>query len=75
MRWIRAFLKGRKQTVRLNGKIFNSNSVVSGVVQRSILGLLLFTFYVNDLPTACPELMIKLYAEDSKAYKNYYSFK
>ena len=36
LRWIRAFLKDRKQTVRLNGKLSNSNSVVSGVVQGSI---------------------------------------
>ena len=69
LRWIRTFLKGRKQTVRLNGKISNLNSVVSGVVQGSILGPLLFTFYVNDLPTACPECIIKLYADDSKVYK------
>ena len=69
LRWIRAFLKARKQTVRLNGKISNSKSVVSGMVQGSILGPLLFTFYVNDLPTACPECIIKLYADDSKAYK------
>ena len=69
LRWIRAFLKDRKQTVRLNGKISNSNSIVSSVVQGSILGPLLFTFYVNDLPTACPECIIKLYADDSKAYK------
>ena len=67
--WIRAFLKDRKQTVRIHDKIFNSNSVVSGVMRRSILGPLLFTFYVNDLSLACPECIIKLYADNSKAYK------
>ena len=69
LRWIRAFLKDRKKTIKLKGKISNSNSVVSGVVQGSILGPLLFTFYVDDLPTVCPEYIIKLYADDSKAYK------
>ena len=28
LRWIRTFLKGKKQTVRLNGKITNINSVI-----------------------------------------------
>ena len=68
LRRIRAFLKDRKQTVRFNGKISNINSVVSGMVQGSILGPLLFK-YVNDLPTTRLECIIKLYADDSKAYK------
>ena len=39
------------------------------MVQGIILGPLLFTFYDIDLPTACSECIIKLYADDSKAYK------
>ena len=43
------FLKDRKQRVVLNGKNSTWVSVEAGVPQGSILALLLFLIYVNDL--------------------------
>ena len=68
LKLIGAFLKSRKAN-RLKGTISSRDAIVSGVVQCSIFGPLLFTFYINDLLAACLEWNFKLYASDSKAYK------
>ena len=36
-----------------------------GVPQVSIIGSSLFSLYINDLPNVCPELNVKMYADDA----------
>lgn len=39
-----------------------------GVPQGSILGPLLFSVYLNDLPSICPEVYTQKYADDAVIY-------
>ena len=65
--WIAAFLTDRRQQVRANGELSDFKPVLSGVPQGSILGPVLFTLYVNDIPTEI-ETIISMYADDTKIY-------
>ena len=47
--WVREFLVGRTQRARVGGQLSKEVKVTSGVPQGSVLGLLLFLVYVNDI--------------------------
>ena len=64
LQWFQGYLSGRTQLVDIAGTYSPLKAVTCGVPQGSILGPLLFSIYVNDLPSvvACKVL---LYADDT----------
>ena len=67
LRWISSFLSNRRQKVRVNGQHSEFKPVLSGVPQGSILGPILFTIFVNDIPDEINNI-ISMYADDTKLY-------
>ena len=65
--WIQAFLTNRQQKVLVNGAESSWAHVKSGIPQGSILGPVLFTLFVNDIPDQI-KTYISLYADDTKIY-------
>ena len=66
-RWLGSFLTNRLQRVILNGTYSDWARVISGVPQGTILGPLLFLFYINDLPEHVKSTA-KMFADDCKIY-------
>jgi len=65
--WIRAFLDGRVMRVGINGSFSSWTAVLSGVPQGSVLGLLLFLLFINDLPEWI-KTNIRMFADDTKIW-------
>ena len=65
LKWTRNFLQGRTQKVRVGDKFSDSAEVLSGIPQGSILGPILFTIFINDMPSSL-ESMCYIFADDTK---------
>jgi len=69
LEWIGDFLKGRTQQTRVGNALSDVNVIISGVIQGSCLGPVLFLLYSNDLVDVCSDgVIVKLYADDVKLY-------
>jgi len=68
MVWIREFLLGRTQRVRVGGQLSAEGRVTSGVPQGSALSPLLFLAYVKDIWRNM-ESTIRLFADDCIIYR------
>ena len=68
MEWINAFLCFRQQRVVVNGVKSDWAPVVSGVPQVTVLGPLVFSLYINDMPVGI-DSKIRLFADDCVCYR------
>ena len=62
---IRSYLYQRQQLVELNGCLSDMRYIETGVPQGSVLGPLLFSIYINDLPSCSDMFKMIMYADDT----------
>ena len=70
--WIKAFLTGRRQWVVVNSTPSPWIPVTSGAPQGSVLGPLLYTLFVSDIPSTVNNLC-SIFADDTKIHAALYA--
>ena len=65
--WFSSYLADRKQNTVVNGHTSELGVVKTDVPQGSVLGPILFTIYVKDMPNAT-ELLPRLFADDTNSF-------
>ena len=66
--WFQSYLANRQQQCHVNGSLSTEREIICGVSQGSILGLLLFLIYINDLPNCLKKTAHCLYADDTQIF-------
>ena len=66
--WFESYLCGRQQAVKFDGCLSAWGPVRIGVPQGSILGPLLFSIFVNDLPSVVNHAQINMFADDTELH-------
>ena len=66
--WIEQWLTDRRQSVVVDGEVSSWKSVLSGVPQGSVLWLILFLVYINDLEEGVTGNILKI-ADDTKLFQ------
>ena len=65
LNWFRSYLSDRKQQTFIDGVQSDFCNITCGIPQGSILGPLLFTIYINDLPSCNLFSKPRMYADDT----------
>ena len=68
LQWFKSYFSGRKQRVFANGVLSSTLcDILLGVLQGSILGVLLFLIFINDIFMANDDMVSYLFADDNSA--------
>ena len=65
LKWLRSYLRDRKQYVSVNNSDSSMKKITYGLSQGSILGPLLFIIYIYDIPEISSTAKFILYADDA----------
>ena len=65
---VTSYLTNRTQAVCVEDELSSPTPVLSGVPQGSVLDPVLFTLYINDLPSCIQFSNITMYADDTVIY-------
>ena len=71
LKWFNSYLTNRYQIVRIHSSVSDPLRVECGVPQGSILGPLLFSIYVNDLPEVPRHCSTECYVDDTKLFVSF----
>ena len=61
--WFHSYVQGRMQVTNVDREFSRSGFVTCSVLQGSILGPLVFSTYINELPTVLSSYKVNLYAD------------
>ena len=68
--WFRSYLTDRTQVVSVSDVLSSPLNLEVGVPQGSILGPLLFSIYMNDLPLLLKNTEVDIYADDTTIWSS-----
>ena len=66
--WFKSYLSGRNQKVKIGEFWSNLENIDMSVLQGSILGVILFVIFINDLSRATNSTLAVLFADDDSSF-------
>ena len=69
LKWFTSYLRNRSQRVCINSTLSDALDICTEGPQGSILGPVLFSIYMNDLPSVPLECAAECYVDDTKMFK------
>lgn len=65
LKFLESYMTGRHQTVVIDNHVSTQQPITMGIPQGSVLGPILFSLYVNDIPDYLVEAQAIMYADDT----------
>ena len=66
--WLKSYLLNREQCVAIKNVKSSFLKTKTGIPQGSVLGPILFSMFINDLPDSCQGADFQMYADDAVIY-------